>query len=263
MRIDRPDPADDSDDADMTSCARSSPDTPDATGKDRGRALSGEGLSRSSAASPDAALLVERAETYRARVTAVYRQYDIDPGPTQAEKNESKTATPVTRRIESDAADRHREDPGDYQNGKPRPAGVAASDAVLVRRDDSQYCPVSELKGDEPATAERLMKAPEFTGKSLRGFKDTDNPDFIDDYRRTYDAVGGPTAWASPRLDMTRMINQIQRHIYDKDGVDFTVVDLTGASSVQTGEIFKKLDRWASDPAMHPKSKIIILGDDY
>jgi len=38
------------------------------------------------------------------------------------------------------------------------------------------------------------MKSPEFTGKNLRGFKDTDNPDFIDDYKRTYDAVAGHTA---------------------------------------------------------------------
>lgn len=63
---------------------------------------------------------------------------------------------------------------------------------------------MSELKGDEPPTAERLMESSEFTGKYLRGFKDTDNPDFIDDYKRTYDAVGGPTAWASPRLNMAR-----------------------------------------------------------
>jgi hypothetical protein len=246
----------------MTSCARPAPDTPDATGKDPGRALSGEDLSRSYVAPPDAVLLVERAETYRARVAAVYRQSDIGPGPTQAEENEYRAVTPVIRRIESDASDRHREGPGVHQSDKPRIAGVAAGDAVRARS-DTQYCPVSELKGDEPATAERLMKAPEFTGKSLRGFKDTDNPDFIDDYRRTYDAVGGPTAWASPRLDMTRMINQIQRHIYDKDGVDFTVVDLTGASSTQAGEIFENLDRWGSDPTMHPKSKIIILGDHF
>jgi len=194
---------------------------------------------------------------------AVYRQCDIDRSHTQAEKTEHRAVTPVTRRIESDAADRHQEDPADHQNGKARLAGVAAGDAVSVRSDDSPYCPVSELKGDEPRTAERLMKAPEFTGKSLRGFKDTDNADFIDDYRRTYDAVGGPAAWATPRLNMTRMINQIHRHIYDKDGIDFTVVDLTGASSAQTGEVFENLDRWASDPAMHPKSKIIILGDGY
>jgi hypothetical protein len=196
-------------------------------------------------------------------VDAVYRQYDIDQVHTRAGKTEPRAVSPVTRLMEPGAPDRCQEDAGDHRNGKPRLDGIAADDAALVRGDANPYCPVSELKGDEPATAERLMKAPEFTGKSLRGFKDTDNPDFIDDYRRTYDAVGGPTAWASPRLNMARMINQIHRHIYDKDGIDFTVVDLTGASSAQAGEVFENLDRWASDPAMHPKSKIIILGDDY
>lgn len=132
----------------------------------------------------------------------------------------------------------------------PKPSGIA-------------YCPVSELKGDEPPTAERLMKSPEFTGKNLRGFKDTDNPDFIDDYKRTYDAVAGPTAWASPRLNMARMISQIQRHIYEKDGIDFTVLDLTGASGAQIDEVFKSLDKWTSNPEMHPKSRLIILGGGY
>lgn len=97
MRIDRPDPADDSDDADMTNRLRPSLDTPDATGKDPGRALSGDGLSRSSAAPTDAALRIERAETYRARVAVVYRQSDIGPGPTQAEKDDRTDPLPDTR----------------------------------------------------------------------------------------------------------------------------------------------------------------------
>jgi hypothetical protein len=187
------------------------PDDPRPAGKDRGNAVSGEGLRVSSFASPDSALLTERAVAYRTIVDALYRKYDTD---------------------------------------RCRPHRDAGG----------PYCPVSELKGDEPATAERLMKAPEFTGKSLLGFKDTHNPDFVDSYKRTYDAVAGPTAWASPRLNMARMIYQIQRHIYEKDGVDFTVLDLTGASSAQTGEVFKNLDRWKSDPALSPKSKLIILG---
>jgi hypothetical protein len=161
--------------------------------------------------------------------------------------------------------------PGGY-DGTKRDTGLpddgrefrktAAGDAALVH-DDDPYCPVSELKRDEPPTAERLMKSTEFTGKNLRGFKDTDNPDFIDDYKRTYDAVAGPTAWASPRLNMARMISQIQRHIYDKDGIDFTVLDLTGASGAQIDEVFKSLDKWASNPEMHPKSRLIILGGSY
>jgi hypothetical protein len=156
----------------------------------------------------------------------------------------------------SETEDRH------CQPAGPEFRETIAGDAALVR-DDGLYCPVSELKGDEPGTAERLMKSPEFTGKNLRGFKDTDNPDFIDDYKRTYDAVAGPTAWDSPRLNMARMINQIQRHICDKDGIDFTVLDLTGASGAQIDEVFKSLDKWTSNPEMHPKSRLIILGGGY
>jgi hypothetical protein len=156
-------------------------------------------------------------------------------------------------------------------NGRAQLAEAADGSASAARggsgpsgqHDDDPYCRVSELKGDEPPTAERLMNSPEFTGKNLRGFKDTDNPDFIDDYKRTYDAVAGPTAWATPRLNMSRMISQIQRHIYEKDGIDFTVLDLTGASGAKIDEVFKSLDKWASNPEMHPKSRLIILGGGY
>ena len=130
--------------------------------------------------------------------------------------------------------------------------------------DESLYCPVSELKGDEPGTAERLMDSREFNGGTLRGFKDpTGSPDYIDEYKRTYDAVGGPSAWAAPELNMNGMINQIKRHLYQKAGVDFTVLDLTGASSHQIDEVFEGLDTWAGNPTMHPLSNLLILGDDY
>lgn len=129
---------------------------------------------------------------------------------------------------------------------------------------ESLYCPVSELKGDEPGTAERLMDSREFNGGTLRGFKDpTGSPDYIDEYKRTYDAVGGPAAWAAPELNMNGMINQIKRHLYQKTGVDFTVLDLTGASSHQIDEVFESLDKWAANPAMHPLSKLIIIGDGF
>lgn len=134
----------------------------------------------------------------------------------------------------------------------------------MRNRQESLYCPVSELKGDEPGTAERLMDSREFTGGTLRGFKDpTGSPDYIDEYKRTYDAVGGPSAWATPELNMNGMINQIKRHLYQKIGVDFTVLDLTGASSHQIDEVFESLDKWAANPAMHSLSKLIILGDGF
>jgi hypothetical protein len=130
--------------------------------------------------------------------------------------------------------------------------------------EETLYCPVSELKGDEPGTAERLMDSREFNGGTLRGFKDpTGSPDYIDEYQRTYDAVGGPSAWSAPELNMSGMINQIKRHLYQKAGVDFTVLDLTGASSHQIDEVFEGLDMWAGNPAMHPLSKLIILGEGF
>ena len=134
----------------------------------------------------------------------------------------------------------------------------------MHKGEEGLYCPVSELKGDESGTAMRLMESHEFTGGTLQGFKDpTGNPDYIDEYARTYDAVGGPSAWAAPELKMNDMINQIKRHLYQKAGVDFTVLDLTGASSQQIDEVFENLDKWAANPSMRPLSKLIILGDGF
>jgi hypothetical protein len=250
---------------------------PDATGKDLPREASGGGHPGLYQALPDAALRVEEALAYRARVEAVYQQHDIDRahGPVKEPERESR---PTEKAQLAEAADSSasvvRSGPVPDGHGETRAVPVisgngsrefretAATDAALAH-DDGPYCPVSELKGDEPATAERLTKSPEFTGENLRGFKDTDNPDFIDDYKRTYDAVAGPTAWANPRLNMDRMINQIQRHIFSKDGIDFTVLDLTGASCAQIDRVFNSLDEWASDPAMHPKSRLILLGGSY
>jgi hypothetical protein len=152
----------------------------------------------------------------------------------------------------------------------PATSQIAAADAIcrmtglerMYKGEGSLYCPVSELKGDEPGTAERLMGSREFTGGTLQGFKDpTGNPDYVDEYKRTYDAVGGPSAWTAPELNMNGMINQIKRHLYQKTGVDFTVLDLTGASSHQIDEVFENLDMWAANPAVQPLSKLIILGD--
>jgi hypothetical protein len=129
---------------------------------------------------------------------------------------------------------------------------------------DSEYCDVSELKGGEPGTADRLMDAREFTGGSLRGFRHpTGNPDYIDEYNRTYDQIGGPEAWNEPSLKMDEMIHQIKRHVYEKVGHDFTALDLTGASSDQIDEVFENLDKWEADPAMRPRNRLIIVGDDF
>ena len=272
-------------------------DVPDATGKGFPREASGEDRLGSPPVLRDAALRVEKNLAYCAKVVAVYREQDIDRGHGTSKEPKRETVTFAMRHAAAEDRDRHPVGPGSQSTEKARraeaPDGSAsvvrsgsvsdgetkadsgisdngrrefratvATDADLVH-DDGPYCPVSELKGDEPATAERLMKSAEFTGENLRGFKDTDNPDFIDNYKRTYDAVAGPMAWASPRLNMDRMISQIHRHMYVKEGVDFTVLDLTGASGAQIDEVFKSLDKWALNPEMHPKSRLIILGGGY
>jgi hypothetical protein len=298
VRVDRPDPADESGDVGMAGNARPS-DEPDATGKGLEREAGSEGLPGSSHALRDAAVRSERSLDHRARIDAVYRQYDMDHGHGAPKGPERETAIFAMRRSGAEDRHRHPAGPGSRMNGMARLAEAAdgsasaarggsgpgghggtkrdsivpddggrefrkttAGDAALVQ-DDDPYCRVSELKGDEPSTAERLMNSPEFTGKNLRGFKDTDNPDYIDAYKRTYDAIAGPAAWATPRLNMPRMISQIHRHIYKKDGIDFTVLDLTGASGAQIDEVFNSLDKWASNPEMHPKSRLIILGGGY
>lgn len=119
------------------------------------------------------------------------------------------------------------------------------------------------MKGDEPSTAERLQADSAYNGGQLLGYKGTNNPDFVDSLGRTYDAVGGPTAWSSPKLNMTKMLSSIRTHLYFKTGMNFTVLDLTGASSSQIDDVFTNLDAWDADPSLTARSRLIILGDSY
>jgi hypothetical protein len=141
---------------------------------------------------------------------------------------------------------------------------VTGAEPVLVHNKSKEiYCDTSTLKGDEPGTALRLLAAKEYNGGKLRGFADTNAPDFIDEKNRTYDAVGGPTAWANPKMSLEEMVFSIHRHIYIKSGFDYTVLDLTGATSHQIDVVFEALDKWRADPKKKPLNKLIILGEDY
>lgn len=73
--------------------------------------------------------------------------------------------------------------------------------------------------------------------------------------------MGGPTAWA--RGNMRQMLGSIRSHLYLKTGMNFTVLDLTGASSEQIDTVFENLDAWDADPGLKATSKLLILGDDY
>jgi hypothetical protein len=78
VRIDRSDPADGPGDVDIARHVRSATDGLDATGKDRGTAVDGDGPPDSSPARPDSAPETERTMGYRAVVDAAYRQHAIN-----------------------------------------------------------------------------------------------------------------------------------------------------------------------------------------
>lgn len=125
MRIDRSDPADGPGDAHMARRARSAPDDPDAAGKDRGTAVSGDGPPDSSPARPDSALRTERTAAYRAVVDAVYRQYTTDRGYARVEGLERETGTPAMRRIEAEDPEPHPVGLDNRLKGKGRLAEAA------------------------------------------------------------------------------------------------------------------------------------------
>jgi hypothetical protein len=110
MRIDRSDPADEPDDTHATRRAQPAPDVPDTNGKDKGKAVDGNGSRDLPYARPDPALQAEQKAALRAKAAAAYQQYDIDQGRARLGKPGRETVTPVTttsdRRGRSDVAQR-------------------------------------------------------------------------------------------------------------------------------------------------------------
>jgi hypothetical protein len=111
----------------------------------------------------------------------------------------------------------------------------------------------TRLSDVEQATAGRLLKDRSFTGRNLRESPDLDY-DYIDDYNRLYDAFGAPGAYQ--HWDPPVYFDQFRRHI-NKQGLDFVVVDVTGASSSQLDEIFSFYDLLSRAE----QSKIKLVGD--
>jgi hypothetical protein len=117
VRIDRSDPADGAGDVHIARRVPSATDSLDATGKDKGTAVDGDGPPDSSPALPDSTLRTERTMAYRAVVDAAYRQYAIDRSDARAEILEREMATPAVSRTDV-------EDPERYLVGLPhRPKG--------------------------------------------------------------------------------------------------------------------------------------------
>jgi hypothetical protein len=139
---------------------------------------------------------------------------------------------------------------------------------VLVhntKHSPDELCDISKLKGDEPDTARRLMEQPGWDGGQLKGFVDTNNPDFIDELGRTYDAVGGPRAWTHPGWthnavkQTDNMHASIEAHHYLKSGFNYTVLDFAGASQTQIDNAMNHLADLAAS-GRTPLNELIILG---
>ena len=113
-------------------------DEPDAGGKDLEREASGVGRPGSPPALPDAALRIEQTPGYRARVEAVYRQYDIDHGHGASRKPERETAIFAMRHSEAEDRHRHPAGPGSRTNGRTRLAEAADGSASAARAGSGQ-----------------------------------------------------------------------------------------------------------------------------
>jgi hypothetical protein len=101
------------------------------------------------------------------------------------------------------------------------------------------------------------MADPEYNGGQLRGFEEENaGEDFIDENGKTYEAVGTPKAyqyWSEEKF-----LASLRDHLYRKSA-DFTVPDVTGASSEQVDVIFANMDSWVKGATS--SSPAIIVGE--
>jgi len=128
VRVDQADPADEPDDVGMAGNAGPS-DKPDATGNDLEMEASSEGHPGSSPALPDAALRIKRTLAQRAKVEAVYRQYDLEQGNSTAKEPKRETVTFAMRRVEAEDPHRHLASRGSPPTEEARLAEAADSNA--------------------------------------------------------------------------------------------------------------------------------------
>jgi hypothetical protein len=112
---------------------------------------------------------------------------------------------------------------------------------------------VKPLSPEEQATGMRLMASSEYKGGVLSQSPHV-GADFVDANGVTYDAIGQPGAYAN--WDPTQFLSALDRHVNYVKG-DYTVLDLTGASSSQLDTIFSHIDAYTEAQ----RSKIIIVGD--
>jgi hypothetical protein len=131
---------------------------------------------------------------------------------------------------------------------------LAGSTPVLVH---NATCPLSEsvLSSEEMATAQRLMKSPNYDGGELSGYDTGDEADVEDSRGQTYDFIGQPGSYS--HWNPEKFFNQLDRHLYQKT-FTFTVVDFTGATQAQIQEIEQTMAEWE---AVRPfRTGLIVVG---
>lgn len=138
----------------MARHVRPDTDDMDATGKDKGTAVDGDGLPDSPPGRPDSTLRAERTMAYRAVVDAAYRQYAIDRSDARAETLERETTSPTVSRTNVEDAESYLVGLADRLKGNGQPAEAArksprATDDTSAVTQDGAACAFDH----QPATA--------------------------------------------------------------------------------------------------------------
>jgi hypothetical protein len=134
---------------------------------------------------------------------------------------------------------------------------IAGNIPVLVHNSNSCIIPVPGMKplsAAEEATGQRLMAASEYRGGVLSQSPHV-GADFVDQNGTTYDAIGQPGGYSHWNQD--QFLSALDEHVNYPKG-DYTVLDLTGASSSQMDVIFSHID---STYTSEQRATIIIVGD--
>ncbi len=135
--------------------------------------------------------------------------------------------------------------------------GLAAGAATVFRGAAGVPCGIpnaTRLSKEEQETASRLTRATDYTGGRLSEASDRAY-DYVDQFERSYDAIGVPKAYEF--WNPTEFFEALDWHVKYKQGLNFTVLDLTGASPKQLDEIFVHIDRYTTAQ----KKTIILVGD--
>jgi hypothetical protein len=150
VRIERSDPADGPGDVDIARRVRLATEHLDATGKDKGTTVDGDGPPDR----PDSTLQTERTMGYRTVVEAAYRQYAINRADARAESVESETASPAVSRTDVEEPERYLVGLANRLKGNDQPPEAArksprATDDTNAAAGDGAVCAFDHA----PATA--------------------------------------------------------------------------------------------------------------